>query len=497
MSEIRTHIDALSGAATGRKWEPAAWVLLFVVLVGAIQWYIPYPLDDDTAYHFSVGQLIGKNGILHSFPWTPFSRQFDHYADKEFLFHLLFVPFGGLGLVTAARVVGVLGGSLILTALYFVLRAENVRWPGVWALLPMASSAFLFRFAMVRPHLLSIALALIVVWAYARGRLRILALASLIYPLAYVAFWQIPLILVVSVEAARLLAGERLRWKPAATVVAGIAVGVALHPNAVNLIGINWIHMADVLFRGSWGGKTNINLGREFTPYPLDGWFQYLFGAVLMTGAAGVLSWRMRRTDAVPLGFAIAAAIFALLTAKSGRFTEYFIPFSVAALALARPLPDRKYLVGTLLGIAVLYSVVAGTYPLEVMGDVGAREAYIEPQLAAEFARQIPVGAHVFTCGWDYTGSLMVHLPGRYFMVAADPTLFYLKDPALYDLWYRLPQTAPADAATIIREKSNSGYAICRNDPGLADLFDAISADPKVEATVSESWVLFDLGKER
>ena len=60
-----------------------------------------------------------------------------------------------------------------------------------------------------------------------------------------------------------------------------------------------------------------------------------------------------------------------------------------------------------------------------------------------------------------------------------------------------MPQLAPADAANIIREKFNSGYAICRNDPGLADLFDAISADPKVEATVSESWVLFDLGKER
>jgi hypothetical protein len=497
MTEMLTDIDPAPAAETHRKWEPAAWVLLFVVLVGAIQWYIPYPLDDDTAYHFSVGQLIGRHGILHSLPWTPFSRQFDHYADKEFLFHLLFVPFNGLGLVTAARVVGVLGGSLILTALYFVLRAEKVPCPGVWALLPVASSAFLFRFAMVRPHLLSIALALVLIRAYARGRLRLLALASLIYPLAYVAFWQIPLILVVSVEAARILAGGRLRWKPAATVAAGIAVGVALHPNTVNLIGINWIHMADVLFRGSWGGKTDINLGREFTPYPLDGWVQYLSGAVLMTGAAGVLSWRMRRTDAVPLGFAIAAVIFALLTAKSGRFTEYFIPFSVAALALARPLPDRKHLVVALLGISLFYSVVAGTYPLEVMGDVGAREAYIDPLLAGEFARQIPVGAHVFTCGWDYTGSLMVHLPDRYFIVAQDPTLFYLKDPALYDLWYRLPQLAPPDAAEIIREKFNSGYAICRNDPGLANLFDALAADPRVEATVSESWVLFDLGKGR
>ena len=82
------------------------WIIVFIALSTALQLFVPYPVDDDTAYHFSVGQLIKKYGILHSFPWTPFSTQFDQYADKEFFFHLLFVPLGGLGFVTAARVVG-------------------------------------------------------------------------------------------------------------------------------------------------------------------------------------------------------------------------------------------------------------------------------------------------------------------------------------------------------------------------------------------------------
>src|SRR5512139_3334129 len=97
-------------------WRAVLWVLLSLALAVCLQLFVPYPVDDDTAYHFSVGQLIRKYGILHTFPWTPFSTQFDHYADKEFFFHLLFVPVGGLGFVTAARVVGAFAGTLVLTA---------------------------------------------------------------------------------------------------------------------------------------------------------------------------------------------------------------------------------------------------------------------------------------------------------------------------------------------------------------------------------------------
>ena len=87
------------------------WKGVLLGLVTLLQLSIPYPIDDDTAYHFSVGQLIREHGILHSFPWTRFSWQFDHYADKEFLFHLLFVPFVNLGFVVASRTVGIICGT--------------------------------------------------------------------------------------------------------------------------------------------------------------------------------------------------------------------------------------------------------------------------------------------------------------------------------------------------------------------------------------------------
>jgi hypothetical protein len=477
----------------GSRWSIVAWILAFLVLAISLQLFVPYPIDDDTAYHFSVGQLIKEHGILHSFPWTPFSWQFDHYADKEFLFHLLFAPLGGLGFVAAARVVGALAAALVLITLYFVLRAEKVPYAGVWTLLLLTCSEFVFRLVLVRPHLLSITLALILAWASARGRLRIAAIVAFLFPLSYVAFWQIPLIVIAAAESARLLAGERARWKPALIVLAGIAAGVAVHPNTANLLGMNWIHMVNVLIENAWGKKPEFeNIAKEFNPYTVEQWGRYLLIVTLMAGSALVLGWRERRKDAMPLAVAIAAVLFGLLTARSLRFVEYFAPFSVAALAItSRPLAKRR-LAPALLGVSLLYLLTFGMEPFKI---IASKTEYIEPRFARYLAQVIPEGSQVFTCGWDHTGNLMLALPERRFIVAADPTLFAKKDPDLYRIWRRIPLDAPIDSAEAIRQLFNSRYVICMNFEAYWPFFDRLEKDPNVRTLLAEKqWVFFDLG---
>ncbi|MBT0652300.1 hypothetical protein [Geomobilimonas luticola] len=474
----------------------SGWILLFILLVSLLQWYVSYPIDDDTAYHFSVGQLMGKHGILQSFPWTRFSWQFDHYADKEFLFHLLFVPLGGLGFVNASRVVGVIGGVLVLTTLYLILRSERVRYAGIWALLPLGTSVFVYRFAQVRPQLLSIALALIVLWAYSRGRLRILAVAAFLYPLTYVAFWQIPLILVIAAEVARAFNREWYSWKPVATLVAGIVAGVALHPNASNLLAINWIHMTDILLHNAWGAKVEFNMGEEFDPFPLITWAQYLTVTVLMAGAALVLAWRERKKDSFPLACALAMLLFWLLTIRTNRFLEYFVPLSALALAVATRSSGKRLLAPVFVGISIFYTVLCGITPYRYLASFELKNWYMEPEVVKVFAREIPVGAKVFTTGWEYTGSLLLNLPDRYYMVALDPTLLYKRDPGLYDVWYRTLLDAPADSARIVRTRFDSRFVVAQNYQPLWPFFSALQADPTARLIfANDKWLLFDLGE--
>jgi len=498
------HVTTAKSSAEGvrpalrRRLEAVAWVALFILVVAAIQSFIPYPLDDDTAYHFSVGRLLREQGILQSFPWTRFSWQYDHYADKEFFFHLLFVPFTPLGFNTASRIVGTLGGASVIATLFFVLRAERVRFAGVWALLPLGTMIFLYRFSQVRPHLFSIALATLLVWAYCRRRPLLLFVVALLYPLFYVAFWQIPLLLVLAVESARLLCKERSGVRLPLILLAGISAGVVLHPNSWNLLQINWIHMIDVLFRNAWGQHVEFNMGEEFEPFSLAEWCRYLLVIAGVVALVIVTVWRERRGSIIVTAATAGMIIFFLLTLRTNRFLEYLVPFATLALALVAERKGLRWVLPAFAAASLLHSLVAGMPLLRYITSGEQRLWQMDSAVIEKFARNIPPGSEVFTCGWEYTGTLMAHLPERNYMVALDPTLMYKRDAGLYDLWYRTMKDAPPDSADIVRKRFASRYVVCLDHPTLHPFFNAVATDAAATVLHSDGkWVLFDLAGER
>jgi hypothetical protein len=380
----------------------------------------------------------------------------------------------------------------MLFALYMVLRAEGVRLAELWALVPLAaSSIFVFRFALVRPHVLSIALALIVLWAATRGRLLALAISSAIYPWAYVA-WELPLLLVFVSEMGRLLSGEPIRIKPMLIVLASTAAGIAFHPNCAYLLRLSWIHIVDVLIKGAWDARKGIDLGLEFKPFTIDQWMRWLIVCSLMTIGALVVAWRRRRIDSALLSFVIVALGFGTLAAASARFVEYFVPFSVAALALASRSFSFRSLAPAIFVASAIYTAALGSDTLVLLSR---RPNDMPLSTAAFLQKTISPGSQVFTPEWEFTGILMLTLPDRRFIVALDPTLFYLKDPKLYQLWYMLPREAPRGSAEIIQRQFGARYVLCSNYPGWGNFFVQLGSEPGVRTLlVTDIWVLFDLG---
>jgi len=461
-----------------------------VAVAAALHLYLGAPFDADSAYHVAVGWLIRDHGILHSFPWTPFSWLADHYADKELLFHLLLAATRGLPWTAAAHIVGAICGAAALLSSFFLLRKERVPLAGLWAALPLAASAvFVYRFSVVRPHLLSIALASLALWAASRQRLVPLFVASAIYPWAYVA-WQLPIGLVLVAELARWLSGGRVAWKPLPVALAGVAVGVAAHPNSLNLVRLAWFVIGDVLVRNAWSGQPGFELGLEFEPFTVVQWAKWLATPAALAGAALFFAFRDRRKSAVPLAFAIAALGFALATVRTARFAEYFVPFSAVALALAWHPAARGAL--ALFASCVLYSA----WPTaDMLAGLHGEQERISPVLAATLRERVPPGAQVFTCGWGHTGELMLALPERRFLVALDPTFFYAKDPELYRLWYRLPRDPPPNPAEIIRQAFGAQFVICRWDDRFRGFLNRLATEGGVNTiTIAEDWSVYDLG---
>lgn len=363
-------------------WQLPCWAAIYLLVAGVIQFYfVSVPWDADTAYHVVVGRLIQQHGFLHAFPWTPFSWLADHYADKELFLHLLFVPLAKMSWITAAKIIGTFLGAALLFALYFVLRAEKVRLAGMWALLPLiASDVFVFRFSLVRPHLMSIPLAFLFLWAAARRRLVLLSLVSAMYPWSYVAFWQLPLMLLFAVEMARYFSDQHVQWKPAIMALAGVILGWILHPNSSNLLKFNWIVMVDVLFKNAWQSKEMIELGQEFLPFTAGQWAEWLLGCVCMAMAGFLLSWRKRKGDFLSVAFAFVTIAFGILTVRTARFAEYFIPFSVATFALATRWIRWRAIPIIVFCVVLPYTGFALT---ETLHGIGTKVERIPPSLAA------------------------------------------------------------------------------------------------------------------
>lgn len=366
-----------------------------------------------------------------------------------------------------------------------------VRVPWLWAIIPIvASEAFLFRFAFVRPHLLSVALAFIVLWSAARGRLLILAVASAIYPWAYVA-WFIPVFLVCIVETSRYFSGEHIRLKPLLIAFSGIITGVLLHPNTLNLLRLAWIQVVGVLFRTAWGQAVGFDLGAEFLPPTQLDWIYKNGLCALILIFALILSWRNRKSDSITLAFALTALAFGALTIKSTRFFEYLVPFSVAALALASRSTTYRFLPYILVFISLNYSFSLKPDEWRQMTDI---TPVMQPATIDYLRRHIPPGVQIFSPDWDLTGTLMLAIPDRRFIVALDPTFFYEKDHELYRLWYDISHGKTHHSAQQILQKFNARYVISYNRDKWYTFLQELSKTSGVKMVIIDNnWVLFDL----
>ena len=130
----------------------------------------------------------------------------------------------------------------------------------------------------------------------------------------------------------------------------------------------------------------------------------------------------------------------------------------------------------------------------DLLTALAMKEPRFAPEEVQVLRARIPEGAQVFTCEWGLTGTLMLALPERRFMVALDPTLFALKDPVRYALWYRLPREAPPGLAATIRERFGARYVACRFEERFRPFFDRIAFEPGVNTVLmSGMWNVYEL----
>ena len=215
---------------------------------------------NDAYYHIAMAERGPAVFTAKKFPALELSVWRDHFADKELLYHFMLC-----GLVRLQKIfVPVLHApfhfpafvfiTLLILSLLFAMKRFGVSPPlylPMTMLALMSAPNVMFRVLMLRPHVFSLTLMLVLCGLLARGSLRWKTGWALVISLVYTWSYSNPQFIVIPVLFFALSDLPANGWKsllPAAGAVLGVFLGLLIHPQFPNSFIIWKVQSIDALF---------------------------------------------------------------------------------------------------------------------------------------------------------------------------------------------------------------------------------------------------------
>jgi len=440
---------------------PSLFLLYAAALFGGTALLQQGLFERDGYFHARFAWLMLDRGLSRAFPWTQLSTWRLQFCDKEFLYHLLLLPFTRIAgePILGARIFATLLSVAVLGALYLLLRAHRLRWPLYFAALPLAAGGlFIARLGMIRSHVLSMLLLVAGLHLLLRRDWKALFGLGFLYAWCY----TMPFVLALTAVPFALgwwLARGGLDWRAPAAAGLGSVLGLALHPYSPLTLEtfLTYVQVFRLGLQGS--GRAGLELGNELYPYPLPVFFNIyplvLILVPLVVAGAALLAWRRRRAEADTWGLVAAMVFWFGMTLASARFVEYSVLLlAVAAAFVVRdawpelePCLARRPRLGR--GAALLALVLLLGFHLRSLGLVldppGFTSFYVYYQsqaapprrfagASAWMAARLAPGETVINFYWDDFPELLYDGYRQHYLWGLDPTYSLRADREL-TLW--------------------------------------------------------------
>jgi hypothetical protein len=445
--------------------------LLAVILFSALQ-ASPSFVDPDSFYHAKIAQLMAERGIIHEFPWLSATTLKFGFVDHHFLYHLLLLPFvvlmpplAGLKLAT------ILFASLAIVAVYWFLRQQQIKGAIWYALFLMTVNPFIFRISLAKAPALALSLMFLIIYFIFNRRYLYLVIASYLYVWLY-GGW--PMAIGLSLIYTFLSFVWPTAWR--GWVAAKLGKLRVLRQNLLSLVYILLGAGAGILFfpyfpdnlKFYWQQTFKIAIVNYQQVIAVGGeWYPYLFkdlvvaalpfSVLLFLSLVGFIIF-LRKQTINSWFFLILTAVFFVLTLKSRRYVEYFIPLGVVFCALSiNPYLDKiKKFLRTILpakAVAIFPLILFATFSTFFFHDIASVKRDFQNGLSfnkfaavAEWLKQnAGVGDIVFHSDWDEFPLLFYHNDQNYYLVGLDPTFMYEYNKKMYQQWVNITTGQPAD----------------------------------------------------
>jgi hypothetical protein len=345
----------------GRTFLAAVAGILGVVAAAHLL-LAPNVADLDSFYHLGHAAHYAATSLFDTaFPWARFSAIRDLGADLWWGFHLLLLPFTGFTeLVDGIRVAGVFLSTVLLLAVLWISLRHRFFAPWLWPILFfVAIPSVLYRYVMVRPHVVSLLAALLLLSLLVRGRWWLVLLTSAAITWFHLnLFWLAPTV-VVAYLVGRGLDRTFVTAAPKpgddeAPVAAGLAVAAVLGGSLLGWLlrphPIAAAQLVDIqVFQLLRERATDLPLAfaQELRPLPIVafGWTSWYL-LLLWIGALAVLVWILARKRSVlramPVpertllwaSLLLSAGFLCLTVVAAGRALVEWAAFGLITVAL-------------------------------------------------------------------------------------------------------------------------------------------------------------------
>jgi len=470
----------------------AAWLYLY-----HLQFQTPWILAYDGWYHIKYADLLPSLGIQSEFKWAAQSMWAEHFADKQFLYHVYLIPFTWFDdLIVGMKHATILLGAGAVTSLYSVLSLNRMRFPLFWTSLLFASGSwFVYRLCLPRPHVLSIIFLLWSIHLILNHRRRALAVVIFIYSLSYAAF-HVPFGLAVILSGHIYLSERRLEWKTPAVIFGAMLAGILVNPHFPETI--RWFWTVNVMV--PWmalSTSVDLNMADELMPMAtLDFILAHapIVAALFAVAYAGLV--RPVRSSDKTRGLFLFFCVYALLASMNMRFIEYSVPVGIlfAAACVTDRLQDvnlaellrkfRPVLVYALGAVASL--VFAGMLVYTYRDTVPIFQvAPPERKTAALYLKEhTDPDELVYTCDWDDAPELFFFNQKNRYPVIMDPFYMYAHSPKVWREWASIASGSYAGRSYDELAK-NYRYGVCTIE--FEELKAIVENDPRMEVVFDDT----------
>lgn len=446
------------------------FILSFLFFYFVIQPLDTFP-DPDSFYHAKIGEMM-RDGIIDDFPWLQFTGLKNYFTDHHLLYHLFLIPFisffGGL---LGTKIASVFFAALLMAIFYWLLKIFEIRGAILYILILLSTYPFIFRINLAKSGVLAIIILLCALYALFKYKPILLFALSFLYVWTH-GSWPTVLGLTIfycfsSFLVNRSEVGPHQRG-PTSLVFScflGLVAGIVASPYFPNNLIFYWLQTIKI---GFLNYQNEIGVGAEWYASKFNEFFtgSALVFVLFFMGFAGFIyfaidqkpKYKIKKEEIIRLlTLALISGAFFVLTIKSRRNVEYFVPLTTIFSAFTLNLiiknkniieEIKKFILNKkfISFILSIYFLSAVLY-LSFLGINGARNSFEAgfnwdyfKNASKVIEEQSNEREIVFHSSWDNFPFLFYYNTKNYYIVGLDPTFFYLYDKDLYEKWENIRQ---------------------------------------------------------